>query len=458
MALFGLLLVSYFAFGGYRNWRYKVESDGKYYYAYLASLVEDGDLDFSNQFASPKYPWMRTEIDHYGLRNQVSPETRRPPNPFPPGAALLWAPFFAGAWGLGALLRQAGIPVDPNPYGRWFQYATMLSGPVYAALSATLLARLAARFVSLASAWLSAGVLLFASPLYYYAVFEPSMSHVSDLFAFVLFLHAVLLCREQEGFGAYVALALSGALLILVRPQNAATVAIFSCVLAWERGTPGRAAGGRSRLARLVACSLALLLGAIPILLLNRYLLGKLVLVSQGPGFLRLDQPMVVEVLFSARNGLFSHHPILLVGLAGFVALLASGRGEVPRWWLWALLGSFVAQVTLNSCAADWWSGHSFGQRRLLSSLPLFVLGLSFVVERLRELSGGTMTRPVLGAAAAAALLGLYLTLIHVFAWSYDEPHDVLHWMFVRVPGKVLSRIQALPALPVLPVLPTPPP
>jgi hypothetical protein len=152
--------------------------------------------------------------------------------------------------------------------------------------------------------------------------------------------------------------------------------------------------------------------------------------------------PKILEVLFSARNGLFSHHPLLLVGLAGFAWLLASPPAGLPRWFLGTLLGAFLVQVWVNASTQDWWGGHSFGQRRLLSSLPLFALGLSFLLENVRRRAGDRITRPVLAAAAATMVLGFYLTLIHVFAWSYDEPHDVFRWMFRTVPAKVVRKIR----------------
>ena len=81
-ALFAVLVVAYFTFGGYRNWPYKVESDGKYYYHYLVSLLLDGDLDFANQYRIPQPAWMQASLDPYGFADQVSARTGRPANGF----------------------------------------------------------------------------------------------------------------------------------------------------------------------------------------------------------------------------------------------------------------------------------------------------------------------------------------------------------------------------------------
>jgi hypothetical protein len=442
--LFGLLIVSYFGFGGYRNWPYKIESDGKYFYQYLVSAVTDGDLDFSNQYRLEKYSWMMTEIDHYGFKEQVSAVTGRPANIFWPGPALVWLPFFAVTWALGTLLNAAGIAVDMNPFGLWFQYGVMLAGPVCAVLALALLGRLLdrLRLASVPASRLSLALLLFASPLYYYAVFEPSMSHVYDLLAFVAFLFAVLRWAERGRRRDLAVLSLAGGIFILMRAQNVATVGLFSLALFFLPAEPGPdAAPKRFRLVRrLAASALPLLLGVLPILALNRYLYGGAFVVRGVGSSLDPLHPKILEVLFSARNGLFSHHPLLLVGLAGFAWLLARPPAGLPRWFLGTLLGAFLVQVWVNASTQDWWGGHSFGQRRLLSSLPLFALGLSFLLENVRRRAGGRFTKPVLAAAVATMVLGFYLTLIHVFAWSYDEPHDVLRWMFRTIPARAARR------------------
>lgn len=453
LVLLGLLTAHYFAFGGYKNWPYKIEGDGKYFYQYLVSAVADGDLDFANQYRIPKYAWMRTEIDDAGFRKMVSPVTGRPANIFWPGSALFWAPFFAFSWSLGTVLNAAGLGVDMNPFGRWFQFGVMVAGPACAALALALLGRLLARLrlVAADSARFSLVLVLFASPLYYYTVFEPAMSHVYDLLAYVLYLLAVSGWVERGRARELAALTLAGGLFILVRPQNAATVGLFSVVLFFLPARAGRRVPPAARLRRLAGCVLPLLLGVLPILALNRYLYGGPFVVRGAGSVLDPAHPKLLEVLFSARNGLFSHHPLLLLGLAGFVWLLVSRPAGAPRWFLWTLLGSFLVQVWVNASTPDWWGGalpegHSFGQRRLVSSLPLFALGLAFLLEKVRRRSGDGFPGPVLAAAAAAVALGFYLTLIYVFVWYDPVPHDVFREMFVTVPSKAAAKLFALRA------------
>ena len=155
--------------------------------------------------------------------------------------------------------------------------------------------------MSAASSRLALVLVLFASPLYYYAVFEPSMSHVYDLLAFVLYLLGVLRWVEREGWSGVAALSLTGGLLILVRPQNAATVALFSAILFFLPARPGRdgAPIAFSRVRRLAACAFPLLLGVLPILALNHYLYGG-ILAVKGAGS---DPPPHRTIASSVKSG-----------------------------------------------------------------------------------------------------------------------------------------------------------
>ena len=45
------------------------------------------------------------------------------------------------------------------------------------------------------------------------------------------------------------------------------------------------------------------------------------------------------------------------------------------------MLFTFAIHTYLNAAVLDWWGGHAFGQRRLLSCLPLFALGLAHIAD-----------------------------------------------------------------------------
>ena len=440
-----LTAMAFFSFGGYRNQPAKIESDGKYYYQFLVSAWFDGDLDFANNSRVAAKPFMVQEVDHYGFAERLT-ATGRPINLFTVGPAVLWSPFFAVSYWAGSALSAMGVlDSPPDGWERAFQLAVMFSAVVYSALTLVLLYQLLVELFEKQVVLTGLALAFWSTNWLYYCVFEPSMSHVYDLFTLVLLVWS---CRwaVRRG-GALPLLAAGGAagLHVLVRTQNIVSVLVL---LAWYALVPEVAEGRRRRLAergreRLLLAA-ALVVALLPLAVSNLALFGEIFVVPQASEgrFLSLTTPNLVGVLVSGRNGLFSHHPVLLLGVAGLVWAVARWRRhrDLVLRLLLPLGLVFLAQLWINASAVDWWGGHAFGQRRLMSSLPLFVLGFC-ELQRVLEARGRVGRWTVAGVTLLALALNLYLTLIHVFAWSYDEPHDILDWLFVRGPEWIADRL-----------------
>jgi len=433
-----ILSVSFFIFGTFRNVPYKIESDGKYYYQYLISIFFDGDLDFNNNYRAPAYVWMESEVDHYRLRESLHPVTQRPVNPFSSGPAVLWSLPFLLLYGLGRLLVNLGATwPDLNPWSRYFQYGVMYAGVLYCIAGLCLTHSLLRRWVEERVARASLVLVLFASSLFYYTVFEVSMSHVYDFFTMALFVVTYVRCREAPVIKAlprHFVAGLAAGLHVLVRPQNFATVAIFFLFLALG----SRRDGWRPALARPGVFALGLGIAMVPMLAANHALRGSVFANTHGSSFFRPLAPHLVDTLFSSRNGLFFFHPVLLFGLLGAVLAWWHARHDGGGWKpvLAPLLLSFAAQWFINSIAVDWWAGASFGLRRFVSSNLVFAMGLAWLLQQLQDrwpgLSKGLTKRLV----AYPVVLNLYLTLLYVFdyTWAYGEPKNVFALMFWDAP------------------------
>ena len=433
--IFIILTVSFFYFGTYRNWPYKVEGDGKYYYQYLVSGIYDHDFDFSNNYRAEKYPWMVMDIDHYNLKKEVSEKTRRPVNYWTIGPALLWLPFFIIASLLGKLFSFFNIYIDQNPFGAYMQYATMFSSVFYTLTSLYLLNKIITRYYTESSSKLSLWLILFTTPLYYYTIFEPSLSHVCDFFTFTLVFYLSLEFNHNKSIPFYILYGLACSLHVLVRTQNIVSILIMFTFIAVRLFRKGGADHiFRSRYLYLIA---TMALGLLPILLTNAYLYGSPFTIPQGEGFLRWSDPQIIPMLFSYRNGFFSHHPVLLIGTIGYVYSLFRKRYKNLDMFF-ALLAIFIVQTYINSTVEDWWSGHSFGQRRLLFILPLIALGLTFLIDAFKINFRKIYNFTVPLSISLVTILWFYLTMIHVFIWDYNEPHNIYKWMFYYAP-KILS-------------------
>src|SRR5262249_58426389 len=84
-----------------------------------------------------------------------------------------------------------------------------------------------------------------------------------------------------------------------------------------------RGAAGGALCAYAAALVAAVVLGALPQMLVWKALYGVFLLPAppHGVDFLRLDHPFVLETLFSSRHGLLSWTPVFWLGYLGFLPL-----------------------------------------------------------------------------------------------------------------------------------------
>lgn len=333
---------------------FSVGADSLNYVAYTSSILADRDLDLANQMERLKFPPLGRTA------------TGLVPNAMSVGPGLIWLPAVAltHLW-----LRSTGGPTDPF----------LLSAPYYAAAAATTLGLL------LASAFLLVRVLgarfgrveslasmlaiLFASPLLYYALVQPLMSH-GLTFAFAAACLALTMRAEQERKLSL--WALSGAALglaMLCRAQAAPLVLVILAGL-WR---------SRSGWRELLLAGTSALAAFIPQLVTWRVLYGSFVIIPQGTGFIDWTGAHAVDVIFSADRGLFNWHPILFLGLIGLVFSMR-GLGAYAA----AALAVFAFTTFLNGSVRDWNASAAFGARRFDLVLPLLAFGLAGLLSRAR--------------------------------------------------------------------------
>ncbi len=322
-------------------------ADSLNYFAYTSSILADFDLDLANQ-------WTRL-----GFELPARTVTGHIPNAMAVGCGLIWIPAVALAhlW-----LLVTGGPRDEM----------LLSSPYYAAAAATTISALWAgalllcrafsrRFDFTASAFAVATVVL-ASPILYYALVQPLMSH-GLTFAFSAACFALVLRAEEQKTSA--AWALCGACLGLAmacRPQAAPLALLVATGLFRVR------AGWKD----ILAAGGAALIAFLPQLVTWKVLYGSFVTVPQGEAFLDWTGAHALDTLVSADRGLFNWHPALLPGLVGLVLCVRRLSAYAPV----ALL-IFVFTAFLNGSVLDWNASAAFGARRFDVILPLLAYGLA---------------------------------------------------------------------------------
>jgi hypothetical protein len=365
-------LVLLYAVGVLLRDTHGITTDGVTYFAQLRSLVFDRDLDVAREFA-------------------ILGQPPRPNHVVPIGPTLIWAPLYLAVAAVDASGRRLGFwaaPGDGALLGLGLPYvraALLTSFAIGAAGLGAVLWHLRRRFSRGVS--LAATILLFgATPLFWYMVYEPSMTHaasfgVAALFAVACAAWVVPAASEASSIGPTSRQALAlGALLGLafaVRSQEVLFAALPALLVF------GTAQPWSQRVARALPFAGWAALGALPFLLLqavhsytlfSRY---EYALLGQD-GYFNPWQSRWLDTLFSSWHGLFSWTPIVYVAAVGTVAY-------VRREWRWAAAALLMLFLTawVNGATQDWAGGWSFGGRRFTSVLVLLAPGLALVLDAL---------------------------------------------------------------------------
>lgn len=375
----------------------RIHSDGRGYYAYVRSLVIDHDLDFSNEF------YVFTD-DPSGLPpRDVRTATGYIQNPWSVGPAVLWIPFFLLAHLSTSLLKLMGFSISLNGYSLLYVLTASLGSAFYAFLGILLIYDLSVFHFKL-SRWaslLAAIAVWFASAFTMYMYREPAMVHTFSFFTVSLFLFIFFLFKEKGTSSTkWVYLGIIGGLMILVRWQT-----IFFLLLPLAHSISKVRELVKQREWKLLGqlgygwiIFLAIIfLFFLPQIIVWRIIYGSYLLIPHdlllppGEAFMDWTSPHFWNVLFSTRHGLFTWTPVLIFALPGFVRWFRDDKVTAL-----ALAGALLLQVYINGGGKDWYGGASFGYRRLIEILPVFILSLAFWLD-------GFKTRSTIWLASLAA-------------------------------------------------------
>jgi hypothetical protein len=408
-----LFAVTYVAVLGFfpRSHGRILDGDAIQYYAYLRSLVLDGDVDFGNDYQLLYRPADADAArDNVWLR-EVS-AAGRPTNLMSIGPALLWAPVFLLVYAAVAALGVVGVSVPLDGVAAPFQLAAGVAGVAYAAAGSYFSYR-ACRVVytqgpscwGALTAWL-------ATPAIYYSLVSPAYSHAVSFFASALFCWAWLSTRGDQRIGRAVKLGVLAGLVALVRWQDAVVLALPAVELVTEVVRKRQRVSRAALLVTVIAGVAAVTF--LPQLMAWRAIYGQFLLMPQGGDFMRWTTPALGSVLFSLHHGLFTWTPAVLLAIAGLPVLIR--RNAVVGWSVVLVL---AATVYVNGSVSDWWAGEAFGARRFVGATVFFALGLAGFFD-----SRFWRARPRLlrwAAAGAIAYNALFLLQYQLFMRGFTQ-------------------------------------
>jgi len=394
-----------------------ITTDGVTYFAQLRSVIFDRDLDVAAEFATLGQP-------------------PRPNHVVPIGPSLLWLPLYLVVATVDSLGRAAGAwpsPADPATMGLGLPYvrSALLSSFAIGAAGLVALHLHLRREFSRVAAFLATLLIFAATPLYWYMVYEPSMTHAASFGFVALFVVGSArwvppgaTVRQSLILGTLIGLA------FIARSQESLFALYPALLVLSAAGTPP---GERVR--RALTLAGWAFLGALPWILLqlgHSYVLFtryEYHLLGQG-GYFNPLRSRWLDTLFSSWHGFLSWTPVAYVAVVGTFAYLR-------RSWRWAASALVILFLTawVNGATLDWAGGWSFGGRRFSSALVMLAPGLAVVIELV-------LRRPLLALAPvlAGAIWWNHLLMVQYTAGMLPKDEPVSFGRIVRQQAELQTR------------------
>ena len=370
-------------------------SDEVEYFSFLRSLYFDRDVSFENEY--------RHFYDSGVVRTPGFKETFLDPptetglrrNFGTMGSAILWAPFYVAADAGVRIARAAGSEIAADGYSKPYVAATCLGSAVYGFL-AILLSIRAARDIA-GSGVLAGAIVWFGTPLLFYMYVAPGFAHATSAFAVALFVTIWLHVRQAWRPGGVVLLAASGALMTMVREQDAFFV--IGPIVDFLGGLwiTVRTADTREKAQVLrrsvvfgILAFVAFVIVFTPQLAAYQAINGRF---GPSPTVSRKmywTSPHALEVLLSPSHGLFFWTPLALIAAAGLVWLAISTTGGTRRLAV-AMMAMMAATVYVTGSVDSWSLAGAFGQRRFINLTPLLVVGFATLLSGMTGLARTTV-------------------------------------------------------------------
>ena len=427
-----------------------VRGDGVGYYAFARAPLIEHSLNFEQDYIGANTGFRGARLDERGRPKEMfRTRTGHLDNHFTVGPAMLWTPFLLLAHGGVLLARAFGSQVPADGFSAPYRLAMAAGTAFWAFLGLLLAFRLARQYAGNLWAFLATVAIWWASSLPVYMYFNPSWSHAHSAFAVSLFVFYWHQTRERRTLRQWLVLALIAGVMLNVYYANAMLLMILvvealrEYAAALRRGSDGGIAFTQL-LAKHFLFVAVTLLCLLPTFVTRYIVYGSPF--ESGYGSVQSwawRSPYFLGVLFSSEHGLFSWTPLLLLATVGLVLL----KWREPRVGT-PLLAATLAFYVFIACYPDWAGISSFGNRFFVSLTPLFILGLSVLLERT-----ATLFRSQRAAVASASLVLAAFMLWNaafMFQWGAHliPPRGPISWstmirnQFQVVPRQIATHLE----------------
>lgn len=368
IAISSVYLAVNLRWGGDEKWMRIVQTDGRGYYGHLPAIfIYNLSYDFSykieNEKVFPKEYYVRHQ-DDYSF------------NKYYLGTAIMQSPFFLMAHFTSYL---ADKPMDgySKLYFKFINLATIF----YLVIGLWFMAKFMSLYrIKELYIIISLAAIFFGTNLFFYSIYESSMSHVysfSLFSAFAYYAH-LFFYRFRKRYIVYLG-AIVG-LIIIVRPINA--VILLSLPFFAGRWDVLKLGFEKIRVNPL-ALSLGLFAGFFFIFLqLLEYKIGTdhwYIYTYTTEGGFDWSGKNIINFLFSYKKGAFLYTPMFLVAILLSIYSFKENKFRFIAWISFIFIAIYVL-----SAWTQWWYGGSFSSRVMVDFLPFFALPIGFGIQSIK--------------------------------------------------------------------------
>ncbi len=384
-----------------------IEFDVINYYSYLPAAFIDKDLKLTfinptNQpyyFATNKYWPVKTSDERFVIKMSM-------------GLAYLYSPFFFIAH---ACAGPLGFQQDG--FSKPYQYAIQFSGLLYLVIGLFWLRRLLLRFYSEQVVFFSILIIYFGTNLLCYSTLKSPMSHQYNFFLFtgLIYFSITWLQTKKPRHAALMGLFIG--MLVVVRPTN---VILTLFILLYNVNTltafKERVLLLVKKMPQVTLMIIIAFLLFVPQMLYWKLATGNYLYFSYVGERFYFNDPHLIKVLFSFRNGWLIYSPLMLLSLIGIYFLY---NAKSP-YFLPILVISPVMLYIFSSWWC-WWYGGSFGFRPMIDLYPMLSFGiaafLNFIMHHSKKIKIPSISMIIL-----FILLNLFQTIqFHYNIIHYDS-------------------------------------
>ncbi len=391
-----------------------IRSDGNEYYAYIRSLVIDGDLHFENEYRRGDPLFQGAAFDKSGKPIRATYEDGTlgmldngyMKNRASVGASILWTPFFLAAHLLVQLLNGFGAEIVADGYSLPYRWLCAFGTAMYGFLALFLAYRICARLTNPRVALMTTIGLWFASPIPVYLYFLPFSIPVLSMFSTTLFVWYWLRTQDTRTPLQWAFWGLIGGLMLDVYYFGSffILIAMGEMIRAIRRD--------RQAIVHSLLFLGATLVAMIPTFWIKAILTGSPFKSGYGEKFYWLA-PKLWQLGFSTEHGQFLWTPILLFAVIGLALLYR--RNRLLAGALLAVYG--VAYYVIASY--EFWSGFSsFGSRFFVAFNVAFAIGLAIVLDRAETWLSKFSRREITLLLSAALGVLILWNVGFIFQWG----------------------------------------